>query len=214
MCNFVGCRGRVMKKPQLWIGVLVGMVLAALVGLFAVPASGIVRMTSMGQTDLLDWWGQTCWESSLRWRASDASIPASADSAEGFEHYASTCLQCHGAPGIGPVAWSQHMRPRPPELWENSTQEMTDGQLFYVIRNGVRMTGMPAFGEDHEDADIWNIVAFVRQLPNPSPAQQKRLQEAAQQYSHHEHSEHSAGNGQHAAPEQAASEHLEVSGAK
>lgn len=178
-----------MRSRTFWIGVIAGVVVSVLIGLFVVPVLGLFEMTATGGPGLLDWWGDTNWESSLVWRAPDEAIPASANPDEGMEHYASTCLECHGAPNAEGAEWAQRMQPMPPELWEEDTQEMSDGKLFHIIKGGVRMTGMPAFGPDHGDADIWNMVAFVRKLNDLSDEQKQKLSQASQRYEHEHYRE-------------------------
>lgn len=180
-----------MKSRSFWIGILGGMILAALIGFFAVPAMGFIDMTATGSSGPLDWWGNLNWRSSLMWRAPDQQIPETATVTEGLEHYQSSCLQCHGAPDVSPAEWAFEMHPMPPRLWGPSAEPFSDGELFYIVKNGVRMTGMPAFGPEHDDADIWNIAAAVRQLDRLSAEQQQQLSQAAQRYQHsHEHGEH------------------------
>jgi mono/diheme cytochrome c family protein len=76
------------------------------------------------------------------------------------------CTNCHGAPGVEWAKFSEGLRPDPPDLKEVAN-ERTPGQLFWVIKNGINMTGMPGFGE-MPDHDIWSIVAFLKKLPTVS----------------------------------------------
>jgi len=80
------------------------------------------------------------------------------------------CVNCHGAPGVKWQKFSEAQRPDPPDLVE-VIKEREPAQLFWVIKNGIKMTGMPGFsliGAD--DKEIWSIVAFVKKLPNVSEA--------------------------------------------
>ena len=87
---------------------------------------------------------------------------------KGLLDYDEMCIVCHAAPGKerGPI--SQGMRPQPLLLAEAS-KHWTSAQLFWIVKNGVKMTGMPAFGSTYSDEPIWNIVGFVRRLPQLSP---------------------------------------------
>jgi mono/diheme cytochrome c family protein len=161
-----------MKSREFWVGVLGGVFVSLLVGLFALPALGIFNISAARKPGFLDWWGDTNWHGSLVWRAPEAAIPATADSAKGMGHFLSTCAHCHGLPNGARSEWAHHMQPMPPKLWEKPTQAMSDGELFRVIDQGVRMTGMPAFGAIHAEQDIWNMVAFVRQLDGRAKGQQ------------------------------------------
>jgi mono/diheme cytochrome c family protein len=87
---------------------------------------------------------------------------------KGFKDYDEMCIVCHSAPGRERRPISNGMRPQPPDLAETSKQ-WTSAQLFWIIKNGIKMTGMPAFGSSHNDEQIWSIVGFVRRLPQISP---------------------------------------------
>ena len=80
------------------------------------------------------------------------------------------CVTCHGAPGVEWAKFSEGLRPDPPDLKEVADQ-LTPEQLFWVIKNGINMTGMPSFGLiEVPDQEIWTIVAFVKKLPSVSEA--------------------------------------------
>jgi Cytochrome C oxidase, cbb3-type, subunit III len=76
------------------------------------------------------------------------------------------CPSCHGGPGVEWAKFSEGLRPDPPDLKE-VVNERTPAQLFWVIKNGINMTGMPGFGE-MPDPEIWSIVAFLKKLPTVS----------------------------------------------
>ena len=83
------------------------------------------------------------------------------------------CVNCHGAPGVKWAKFSEGLHPDPPDLKE-VVGEATPSQLFWVIKNGINMTGMPGFGAaGATDEDIWAIVAFLQKLPNVSEADYK-----------------------------------------
>jgi mono/diheme cytochrome c family protein len=82
------------------------------------------------------------------------------------------CASCHGAPGVDWIKFSEGLNPGPPDLKEEATSEPE--QLFWAIKNGIRMTGMPSFGKvGVPDKDIWQIVAFIKKLPSISEADYK-----------------------------------------
>ena len=87
----------------------------------------------------------------------------------GFEHFHATCRLCHGAPGSPSLEFASGMNPRPPDLKTGEVQEGSDGELYWIVRNGIKMTGMPAFGPTHKEEELWGIVAFLRQLPKLTP---------------------------------------------
>jgi mono/diheme cytochrome c family protein len=78
------------------------------------------------------------------------------------------CTSCHGGPGVDWARFAEGLRPDPPDLKELAP-DLTPPQLFWVIKNGINMTGMPSFGAiDVPDQEIWSIVAFVKKLPTVS----------------------------------------------
>jgi len=85
---------------------------------------------------------------------------------EAREHFADHCAQCHGNDGRGQTEMGRSLYPRAPDMTSGETQELTDGELFAIIRNGVRLTGMPGWGGEHTEADDWKLVLFIRHLPH------------------------------------------------
>ena len=80
------------------------------------------------------------------------------------------CANCHGAPGVNWQKFSEGLNPDPPGL-KDIAHEREPAQLFWVVKNGIKMTGMPSFGAiGADDREIWSIAAFIRKLPNVSEA--------------------------------------------
>ena len=78
------------------------------------------------------------------------------------------CTNCHGGPGVMWAKFSEGLRPDPPDL-KDSVKDMTPAQIFWVIRNGINMTGMPGFAlVEAPDQELWTIAAFVKKLPDVS----------------------------------------------
>ena len=96
---------------------------------------------------------------------------------EGMAHFADHCAACHANDGSGETQIGLGLYPRPPDLRLPATQSLTDGELFYVIENGVRLTGMPAWGDGTPEAatETWHLVHFIRQLPTLSPEQLEHM---------------------------------------
>jgi mono/diheme cytochrome c family protein len=84
----------------------------------------------------------------------------------GTSHFAEHCSSCHSAPGVEADEIAKGMYPPPPVL-KDASRQWSSGELFWIIRHGIKMSGMPAW-PDHNDEDIWNIVAFLGQLPGLS----------------------------------------------
>ena len=83
----------------------------------------------------------------------------------GLREYHAMCFTCHAAPGHEASAIGKGLNPEPPRLEERRTQARSDAELYWIIKNGLRMTGMPAFGPTHDEKTLWSLVAFLRQLP-------------------------------------------------
>lgn len=101
-------------------------------------------------------------------------VPASPEVLrDAMAHFADHCASCHGNDGKGQTAIGQNLYPKAPDMTGNDTQHLSDGELFYIIKNGVRFTGMPAWGEDtpQDDHSSWGLVRFLRYLPKLTPAE-------------------------------------------
>jgi Cytochrome C oxidase, cbb3-type, subunit III len=95
---------------------------------------------------------------------------------ESLEHFADHCATCHANDGSGQTPIGKNVYPKAPDLRVADTQSMSDGELFWVIHNGIRFTAMPAWGEGdpEKDLDSWKLVHFIRHLPKIS---QQELEE-------------------------------------
>ena len=107
-------------------------------------------------------------------RAKKNPLPATAENlSEGLEHFADHCAVCHGNSGAGDTPIGRGLYPKPPMLTAPGTQSLSDGELFSIIENGIRFTGMPAFGGRRRarDDDSWRLVQFIRHLPKITTAE-------------------------------------------
>jgi mono/diheme cytochrome c family protein len=97
--------------------------------------------------------------------------------AAGMAHFADHCAACHANDGSGETQIGLGLYPKPPDMRRSRTQSLTDGELFYIIENGIRLTGMPAWGNgSHEHPnETWHLVHFIRQLPTLTPEQLARM---------------------------------------
>jgi mono/diheme cytochrome c family protein len=98
--------------------------------------------------------------------------------AAGMAHFADHCAACHGNDGSGRTTYGRRMFPRAPDMTAAATQSLSDGELFWIIENGVRLTGMPGFGDDDpaNDFQSWELVRFVRHLPHLSPGELEAME--------------------------------------
>ena len=94
----------------------------------------------------------------------------------GMEHWADHCSPCHANNGSGDTMYGKTMYPRPPDMRRKETQDMSDGELYYTIQNGIMLSGMPAFGtQGDDDLDSWKLVAFIRHLPTLSQSEEVEM---------------------------------------
>lgn len=85
---------------------------------------------------------------------------------EASHHFADHCVSCHGNDGSGNTEIGRNLFPRALDMRLPATQSLSDGELYYIIHNGIRMSGMPAWGpESGHDHDSWALVLFIRRLP-------------------------------------------------
>jgi mono/diheme cytochrome c family protein len=99
-------------------------------------------------------------------------VPAGGETlARARAHFADHCATCHGNDGKGETTIGKNLYPKPPDMSGAPTQSLSDGELFYTIKNGIRLSGMPAWGNDtaEDDRDSWGLVHFIRHLPSISP---------------------------------------------
>jgi mono/diheme cytochrome c family protein len=94
----------------------------------------------------------------------------------GFDHYNEMCVGCHGAPGVKPFETAKGLYPQPPDL-ADAVDELSPQELYWITKNGIKMTGMPAFGPTHSEEELWSIVAFLRRLPELTAEQYKVMVE-------------------------------------
>ncbi len=95
---------------------------------------------------------------------------------EGFKEYEKMCVQCHGAPGVEPSSSGKGLFPPPPRFPEK-LYEYSLENIFWVTKNGVKMTGMPAYGPTHEDRDIWAVAIFLDKSRKMSAAEYENLRD-------------------------------------
>jgi mono/diheme cytochrome c family protein len=98
---------------------------------------------------------------------------------EGGGHFQEHCAVCHGDEGDGKSEIGKNLYPKAPDMRLADTQELTDGELYFVIMNGVRYTGMPAWAGEHTPEETWKLVSFIRRLPRLTPEDLDKVQRAA-----------------------------------
>lgn len=149
------------------IWTLAALLILLTVGGLAFIYSGLYNIAAVEpHTRLTGWVLKTVKNRSIHVRIGDIEAPPLDDEKlieEGLVHFHQMCVSCHGAPGIPPSEVGQGLYPEAPDLVEEGEEESAE-ELFWVTRNGIKMTGMPAFGPTHTDEQIWAIVALLKSL--------------------------------------------------
>ena len=171
-------------------GFLIALVLVVLAQLIIISTGAYDIAATRDDYKLEQWLLSTTMKRSVARRADEVTVPAAftdEQMQEGFRDFKDMCEPCHGAPGKKDSEVRAGMNPRPPDLTE-SARHWNRAQLFWIIKYGVRMTGMPAFGPTHQEQELWNLVAFVEQLPQIDAERYRALeQELGQTSEQHEH---------------------------
>jgi len=94
----------------------------------------------------------------------------------GFPHYHETCRLCHGAPEHPPLEFASGLYPSPPSMTSGGVQKaLNDAEIYWIVKHGIKLTGMPAFGPTHDENELWGLVAIVKEIPQMSPEQYRQL---------------------------------------
>src|SRR6476469_8862030 len=166
------------RRWTLVAGALLVLIGATAVGIY----SGLYNIAAdVPHTQPLYWLLETIRERSVEARARDIIVPADLNDptriSKGAGQYADMCSGCHLAPGMKRTEISQGLYPRAPELRRKTT--LTPAEQFWVVKEGIKITGMPAWGVTHDDDLLWDVVAFVRKLPELTKEQYETLVENA-----------------------------------
>lgn len=147
------------------------MILVAFIGLMVAVAASILhnglsaRARPSAMEEML---ARNAWHLSIPSGARDMHnpMPASAENlSDARLHFADHCAICHANDGSGDALFGRSLYPKPPDLRKAETQDRSDGELFWIIENGVRFTGMPSFASHGMGDDSWKLVLFIRHLP-------------------------------------------------
>lgn len=154
------------------IKTIVTLVVLALVGGVTFIYSGLYDVSaSTPDHPIVAWIVHQTSEASVAARLGANKVPAGLDKPEtiaaGGKLFAQNCVVCHGAPGLAPTHIARGLNPQPPDLFR-ATRKPDRQENFQFIRNGVKMTGMPAFGASEGDEHVWQLVAFLDKLPGIS----------------------------------------------
>ena len=173
-----GGHGAIDERAGRRWGLLAGAPLVLLVAAAVAIYAGLYNIAAdVPHTQPVYWLLETVRERSIAARARDIIVPNDLEDAnrisKGAGQYAEMCSGCHLAPGMKRTEISRGLYPRAPELRRKT--ELTPAEQFWVVKHGVKMTGMPAWGVTHDDELLWDVVAFVRKLPELTPEQYETL---------------------------------------
>ena len=103
-------------------------------------------------------------------------MPSTENIRAGMDHFSDHCATCHSNDGGGRTFFGKGLYPKPPDMRAAGTQNKSDGELFYTIQNGVRLSAMPAFSQAHTAKETWRLVLFIRHLPQITPEELNEMQ--------------------------------------
>ena len=155
--------------------------------ILGVVAVGVVLALGLGAYDISATSRPSTLEKAVAGWVRDASIRAraprnvkaptdAATLAKGRSEYAEHCQVCHGIPDAEQSSIAQGLNPPVPDLAESTTQARSDGELFFIVSGGIRLSGMPGFAKSEPDDVRWAMVAFVRHLPKLSAEERAELE--------------------------------------
>lgn len=174
-----------------FIGFILGVIVGAIglaVAAFLVVWSGTVSAAASQPRDAIDVVLAYAREQSIDEHAgTPLDIPDSDERVlEGLREFSSMCVMCHGGPGVEADGFlARGLNPTPPDLSRERTQSRPDDELIWIVRHGIRMSGMPAVGETHSEEELLALVAAIRALPELTPEQREILAGGG-----HGHAEH------------------------
>jgi mono/diheme cytochrome c family protein len=156
------------KLQHMLIGAAVAIAVVAPLGAFAFVKSGLYDVgASSPHTKFTEWVTHETMIHSVRRQAKGIEAPASFSAAQvrrGFCAYETHCVACHGASAVARQHWVSGLEPSPPYLLD-ATQRFTPSELFWIAKNGIKMTGMPSWRDSMSDEQLWDVVALLEAMP-------------------------------------------------
>ena len=164
------------------LGIITTLAVLVSAGLVAIYTGTYNVAADNPDTGIETWILGTAMTNSVKAHATTIAPPNDLDAEkrihDGFHLFDEMCVQCHGAPGKKPGEVGMGLSPEPPDL-ARVARRWSTAELFWIVNHGIMATGMPAFGRTHTDEQLWNLVAFVRKLPDITAEQYKALEHAA-----------------------------------
>jgi mono/diheme cytochrome c family protein len=156
---------------KIFMTVVITLAALMLIGLVFIY-SGVYNVAGINPPCKLEsWFFSTVMDNSVEHHSKGITAPALDDAAmvdSGFVLVSQMCVGCHGAPGVPPRG--RGFNPEPPDL-SKGVADLSDAEIFWIVKNGIKMTAMPAYGPKNDDSKIWKMVSFVRKLPLMTPEQ-------------------------------------------
>src|SRR5215469_14618035 len=186
--------------------VIASLLIAALLAVLGAGAVIYAGMYDVAATAphwrVTAWLLETARTRSIKAQAAGIAVPPGLDDPAkllmGVEHYAAHCAVCHGAPGVPKGDIGRGLYPEPPDLTKTAPL-YTPAELFWIVKHGIKMTGMPAWA-DHSDEELWTTVGFLEQLPGMSEQDYARLVMASMAHGGHHSSNSDDANPSHVHP--------------
>ena len=172
--------------------ILIAAIVVLLLSGFVVIYAGIYDVAATApHWRVTLWLIETARIRSIKAHAAEIQTPPGLDDPAkvviGIGHYAAHCAVCHGAPGVPKGDIAHGLYPRPPDL-AYASSHYTPAELFWIVKHGIKMTGMPAWS-DHSDEELWATVAFLQKLPGMSEQEYAKLVMASMAQGGHHHSD-------------------------
>ena len=169
-------------------GVIGLIVLAGIIGLITVYSGGYNVAATEDHSAFGRWAASTTLKNSIQSRAPTDDPPSFTEAMveAGAGEYKAMCQHCHGGPGIDRAGWAEGMLPQPPHLTE-AAAHWEPNEIYWILDHGIKSSGMPAFGPSHEDEALWNLTAFVTDLPGMTQAEYEALGETDGHGDGHDH---------------------------
>ena len=173
-------------------GIFLTLVLVAVGGVVFIYSGLFDVAASNPHSAVVGWVLETARNRSIEVQAAGISVPQGLDDPAkvliGTEHFAAHCAVCHGAPGVPKGDIARGLNPQPLDL-THSASHYSPSELFWIVKHGIRMTGMPSWGY-HSDEELWATVSFLKKLPGMTEQDYAKLIAASRAQGGHHHDGH------------------------